>query len=121
MKEELKKFFAILIVFAPALPVLADGIIPCSGAEDCNFTALLKLVDNVINWIIMIAVPVSAGVFAWAGIKYMMTGVSDQKADAKRMMGNVVKGLVFILAAWIIVGTILEVFIDPDFGLNISI
>lgn len=54
----------------------------------------------------MISFPVAAGVLAWAGFKYMTTGISDQKSEAKKMIQKVFLGFAFILSAWIIVGTI---------------
>jgi hypothetical protein len=106
IKTFLPVLFLLLIpVLTLAFDPLKDPIIPdCS--PNCGYNDLLQLVNNVISWIIMIAVPVAAGVFAWAGIKYMTTGVSDQKSAAKAMIGKVFIGLVFILAAWVIVTTI---------------
>ncbi|KKR29900.1 MAG: hypothetical protein UT61_C0019G0017 [Candidatus Woesebacteria bacterium GW2011_GWA1_39_8] len=75
----------------------------------------------------MIAVPVAAGVFAWAGFKLMTTGIADEKSAAKEMIWKVFIGLVFILAAWIIVGTIIKALLrDPssvpiDISINKSI
>lgn len=92
------------------LPVIsfAHGDAPlipqCS--PNCGFYDLLHLVNHVINWVIMISFPVAAGVFAWAGFKLMTTGISDQKSAAKAMLLKVFIGFVFILSAWIIVGTI---------------
>jgi hypothetical protein len=121
--KKIKTLLPILFLFLFLMPILTlafdplkDPIIPdCGKLQDCGYVALLQLVNNVISWIIMIAVPVAAGVFAWAGIKYMTTGVSDQKSAAKAMIQKVFIGLVFILAAWIIVGTISKALLkDPN-------
>ena len=108
----MKNFFRNIIVFSLLLmiviPVFANAqIIPC--INDCGYEDLLKLVNNIINWIIMISAPVAAGVFAWAGITYMTTGVSDKKSYAKSMMTKVFIGFVIILAAWLIVTTVTNV------------
>ena len=119
VNKKIKKILPILFLFLMPILTLAfdplkDPIIPnCS--PNCGYNDLLQLVNNVISWIIMIAVPVAAGVFAWAGIKYMTTGVSDQKSAAKAMIWKVFIGLVFILAAWVIVGTIAKALLkDPN-------
>jgi|SRR3989344_2809273 len=109
----------LVVVIIPVFANAADPIIPCGDhirdpntgniigeQEPCGYGDLLKLVNNIINWIIMISVPVAAGVFAWAGITYMTTGVADKKSYAKSMMTKVFTGFVIILAAWIIVTTI---------------
>lgn len=90
--------------------------LPGGGVNrECGYYDLLKLVNNIINWIIMISAPVAAGVFAWAGIVYMTTGVADKKSYAKSMMSKVFTGFVVILAAWIIVNTITNVLLkDPN-------
>ena len=63
----------------------------------------------------MISVPVAAGVFAWAGFKYMTSAVVDQKAAAKAMLQKVFIGFVVILAAWLIVTTITNTLLSPEF------
>lgn len=111
---KLKNFRPFLVLLVLIIPVFASAdIIPCTN--NCGYYDLLKLVNNIINWIITISAPVAAGVFAWAGIKYMTTGISDQKAAAKKMLQNVFFGFIFILAAWIIVTTITKAFLkDPS-------
>jgi hypothetical protein len=108
-----------LIIVVPVFALAADSLIPCTN--DCGYADLLKLVNNIINWIIMISTPVAAGVFAWAGIKYMTTGVSDEKSAAKNMIQKVFIGFVFILAAWIIVGTILKALLKDTSTVPVNI
>jgi len=113
--KKIKNFLPILFLLLIIVPVLTfaqGGFIPCD--KNCGYNDLLKLVNNVINWIIMISVPVAAGVFAWAGIKYMTTGISDQKTEAKKMLTKVFIGFVFILAAWIIVTTITNALLSEN-------
>lgn len=96
------------MLFLVLIPVLvsAANIVPCTN--DCDFDGLMKLVNNIINWIIMISFPVAAGVFAWAGFKLMTTGISDERNKAKDMFWKVFWGFIAILSAWIIVTTITD-------------
>jgi hypothetical protein len=121
MKYLIKNIVIFSLLMFPVLIVFADPIIPCTN--DCGFNDLLKLVNNIINWIIMISTPVAAGVFAWAGIIYMTTGIADKKSEAKNMLQKVAIGFVFILAAWIIIGTIVKALLqNPSIvPINISI
>lgn len=123
--KKIKKTLPVLILFVfMFMPVFAyaAGLLPNCGIiesgkviKECGYYDLLELVNKVIDWIIMIAVPVAAGVLAWAGFKYMTTGISDQKSEAKTIIRKVCLGLVFILAAWLIVGTILKALLkDPN-------
>ena len=125
--KKLQKLLPFLVLFIVFTPILVGAQIIPNCSPNCGYDDLLKLVNNIIDWIIKISVPVAAGVFAWAGIKYMTTGVSDQKAAAKSMLQKVFIGFVFILAAWIIVSTILNALlrdksiIPIDLTLNKSI
>lgn len=121
MKRLIKNILVFFLLMFPVLFVFADPIIPCTN--NCGYGDLLKLVNNIINWIIMVSVPIAAGVFAWAGFKFMTTGVVDERTAAKNMIQKVLIGFVFILAAWIIVGTIIKALLkDPStVPINISV
>ena len=123
--NKIKILLPLIILFVILVPIFvnAEPIIPCGGyAEDgktpqppCDFNMLMKLVNNIINWIIIISMPVAAGVFAWAGFTYMTTGISDQKSYAKDMIQKVFIGFAVILSAWIIVNTITNTLLSPKF------
>lgn len=117
----------IIFVVVPVLTLAQGSFVPCGGniidangnitdkQPECGYQHLLILVNNIIKWIILISVPVAAGVFAWAGFKYMTTGISDQKSEAKAMINKVFIGFVVILSAWIIVNTITNTLLRPEF------
>ena len=121
--KKIKIFLPLLIVFILFIPVFVGAqntqtneppIIPnCS--PNCGYADLLVLVNNIIKWIIWISMPIAAGVFAWAGILYMTTGVADKKSEAKEMLQKVFIGFVVILSAWIIVNTITNTLLDDSF------
>jgi len=121
MKNSLIKKILILSLFAIIIPAFVDAqtlpkIMPdCGPLNNCGYRDLMQLVVNIIDWIIIISVPVAAGVFAWAGLVYMTTGVTGKKETAKKMLAKVFIGFVFILAAWIIVTTITNTLLaDPS-------
>jgi hypothetical protein len=107
----------------PPIVSVECGVTQPDGSvnRECGYDDLLQLVNRIINWIIMISVPVAAGVFAWAGIQYMITGVADKKAAAKAMLLKVFIGFVAILAAWIIVTTILNALLSQEIRGDIPI
>jgi hypothetical protein len=106
-KNIIKNFSLIIILFILIVPFFVHAqIIPCTN--DCGYQDLLQLVTNIINWIIMVSIPVCAGVFAWAGFQYMTSSVVDKKAAAKEMIRKVFIGFVFVLSAYLIVDTILK-------------
>ena len=89
--------------------------------KECDFQDFLDLVNRILNWIIIISVPVATGVIAWAGFLYMTTGIAETKNKAKEILKKVFWGLIFILAAWIIVKTIISALLNSTFSGNINI
>ena len=95
-----------------------SSIVPNCGTREnpeCGFGDLLKLVENILKWIVMISVPVSALVFAYAGFQFMTTGIVDKRSQAKSTMTKVFIGFVFILSAWLIVNTLLDALLESSF------
>lgn len=100
----------------PPVPIYdtpSGDIIPCTNK--CDFIDFMQLIRNIISKIIWLSVPFATGVIAWAGFKYMTTGIADKKSEAKEMLRKVFIGFVIILAAWLIVTTILKALLSEDF------
>ena len=97
----------------PALALavsLPGAIVPCTGIS-CGCRDLVQLVQNILNTGIYFAVFISAILFAWAGwqmISGKSLGESGKIDKAKEVLWNVMIGLVIILAAWLIVDTIMR-------------
>ena len=99
-------------VLAPAL--VAADIIPtivpssCTGVN-CTCDDLAQVAQNVINASIFIAVFLSAVLFAWAGWKLLSgksVGSHGAIQEGKEVFWNVVVGLAIIIAAWLVVDTL---------------
>jgi len=92
---------------------IQNGLVQCGNGEfyDCDFNALLATIDRILKFLIyIIALPIAAILFAIAGIKLIIAKAQAKQAalsDAKAMIGKVILGLVFALAAWVIVKFIL--------------
>ncbi len=113
MKKSALIMIILFAVLAPAVSLAQNQIIPnCS--PNCGYYDLLRLVNNIINWIILVSAPIAAGVIAWAGFLYMTSGAYDQKTQAKKIMWKVFFGFVFILSAWLIVTTILNALLSDE-------
>ncbi len=114
----MKKFLIVFVFLIVLLPVLSFAqspqIVPCNG-PDCGFDDFIKLIENIIQYIIFISAPLAACVVAYAGFIIMTSGVADRIGEAKKMIQKVVIGFFFILGAWIIVDTILIVLLDDSF------
>lgn len=102
-----------IFAYAQGLP---DRIVPCDGVN-CTICDIATLAQNVLNTGIFVAVFLSAGLFAFAGIKYVTAGGDTGKVGAARkIFWNVTLGLVIILAGWIVVDTLMKTLTRGDFG-----
>ena len=104
-----------IFFMAPSL-VMAAGlttVVPsdCNGNGGCqSICDLAQLAQNVLNDGIYLAVFLSAVLFAWAGFKHMTAGGDmGQIKEANKVFSAVLIGLIIILAAWIIVSTLMSV------------
>ena len=73
----------------------------------CGFYDAIGLVKRVIDYIFILALPILAIVFAYAGYLLLTSGGAEGKrTSAKNAMINAVTGIVVVMAAWLIVKTI---------------
>jgi hypothetical protein len=122
MKKAIIFLFASALVCAPFYSAQAytsgNGIVPgCNSGplnaageyvNKCDFNQLINLINSIIDFLLFyVASPLAAIVFVWAGFKLLTSGGSDEaKTSAKKMIGNMIKGYVIALAAWLIIHTI---------------
>ena len=100
-------------VFAQA--GLPSQIVPCNGV-DCNVCHLAKLAQNIINTGIFITIFLSAVLFAYAGFLYLSNEAIGAQQQAKKIFGNVAIGLCILLAAWLVVDTLMKSVLGGSFG-----
>jgi hypothetical protein len=105
------------------VPMLASAaglpakIVSCTGT-DCTVCDIATTAQNVLNTAIYILVFLAAVMFAWAGFKMLTSGGdSEGYTSGKRIFGNVLIGLIIILAGWIVIDTLMRTFVNPgSFG-----
>lgn len=114
MKKLTKIYYLLLwtILITPSV-VLAwspnEPIVPTCGDTGCHFYDLVALINNLLSFFIWIAVPISILVFAYIGWLYMTSGDNaGKRSDANKMFVALGKGLLLVLAAWLIVSTIMN-------------
>ena len=100
--------FVAVIFITPLLVFGAEhgGLVPCKGI-DCNFNHLIILAKNIIKFLIIVAAPLAAIMFVYAGWLYMTAqGDSGKVSQAHDIFRTVFFGFIFILGAWLAVYTI---------------
>ncbi len=80
----------------------------CPGDGNCSWGDVVAALRNLVNKATLIAIGFSVVVIAIAGGKYMISGDNPgERKAANKMLFSVIKGMVFILLAWLIVTLIL--------------
>ena len=107
----LGSFFVALFmpIFAFADGLIPKQLVPCDGsaASPCDFPALIHGVQHVITFLLVVAAPIASILFAYAGFLYLTAqGDTGQVSKAHSIFLTVFLGLVFALAAWLVVNTI---------------
>ena len=118
--DYMKWALAVLIValaVTPALLLAQSGpLVPCDG-PNCNFCSLVALSQNIINFLVYLAGAFATIMFAYAGIKYATAAANpSQIEEAHKIFWNVLIGIVFVLAAWLIVNTVMVSLYETRFS-----
>lgn len=116
-------FIHTLVILILVIPLFSfaqnTNLIVCEGPDNCTFDKLIELGVNFINFLIYLAIPLSAISFVWAGAILLTSGGKESARDkAKTIMTKTGIGLIIVLAAWLIVKTVLLALLqDPDYSL----
>lgn len=109
-------FLSSITIFLLPQVAFGQALVACTGVN-CNFCSLAQTVDNVIEWLIAFMVVVAVILLAYAGIRMVISaGDTGAVQEAKTLFTNVVIGIIIILAAWMIVDTILKALTGSDMG-----
>jgi len=92
------------------------GLVTCTGIFDCNICTFGQLIQNIINFLIGLSIPIAVVMFAWAGILYFTSaGNKTNITKAKGIFRNVFIGFMLALTGWLVVQTVLSVLVKQDF------
>jgi hypothetical protein len=115
-----------IAILLPTLALAASdssytGLVPCGVSSDpnlatsCQACNLVSLVQNLIMFLIGLAIPISMGMFAYAGILYFTQASNTENVGkAKKIFTSTAFGFVLALCAWLIVNTILNAVLDTS-------
>lgn len=86
----------------------AGKLIPC--VNKCSFPDIIRLINNLLQFLItVIFLPLFVIVFMYAGYQYLTAqGNSAKVANVKKLIMNVVIGLVIVLTAWLVVKVLFQ-------------
>lgn len=97
------------------LPKCNDGSINEETGDyenPCGIESLMAMINKLIDFItVQLAAPLFAVIFTFAGVLYLSTAADPgNKTKAKKIIINSLKGFGLVLASWVIIKTILEIF-----------
>lgn len=88
----------------------------CEGLN-CNFDDLINLVQDILLFLLKLAVPIAAIALAVAGFKILTARDNvSERTEAKTMILKVVGGVMIMLAAGLIVNTIVGELLTGDYN-----
>ncbi len=108
--------FVFILLLLPQLTFAQ--IVPCDGVDTpCNACSLVALGQNILNFLFAISAAIAALMFAFAGFKMVTAGGDPGKiSEGKKIFTNVAIGFIILLAAWLIVDTVMKSFVKQDAG-----
>lgn len=99
----------------------SGGLVPCGEMvngklDECTWKDVVQLVNNLIDFgIKVIALPISALLFAYAGFKMLTSGGKQGELQkAKSILLNTFIGLVLTLSGWLVVSFITRILTGGD-------
>jgi hypothetical protein len=110
-------FMILSLMTIPLVSSAAFNLIVCDGVDvKCDVGKLIELFKNLITALVEIATVITVIALIYMGITLMTSaGKPQARTDVKNRAIGILKGYVLILAAWLIVYTILKVLVEPKF------
>ncbi|NCT02230.1 hypothetical protein GW766_03210 [Candidatus Parcubacteria bacterium] len=97
-------------------PAFAAPFVPCSGTE-CSACHLVQMGNTIVKWLIGVLFVVFAIVAAMGGFGLVTSGGNPEaKSAAKQKLVNALIGILIVLAAWLLVDTIIRGLLEDGSG-----
>lgn len=120
-----KIFSALALIFAiPSLANAAVGwqpLVVCGYDNNpCKWTHIILFANNFINDLILLALPVAAIAFAWAGFLILTSGGDESKMKTgKSVLIKVAIGFAWIIGAFVLISFIMKTFVTLPSAFNL--
>ena len=101
----------------PSAARAQDGFVTCEGtpSDPCDLCHVVQTSHNILEFLVIIAVVIVILVIVYAGFQMAISAGNVQaKEDAKKYLVNGILGLILVLAAWLIVDTLMKIVVDED-------
>jgi di/tricarboxylate transporter len=89
-------------------------VVQCK-TDPCTFEDAIEIINRLVNWFVSIAATIGAITVAYAGAQILLNpGNAGKLEDAKKMFYKTLIGLFWLLAAWLVIYTIIDKFVSPS-------
>jgi hypothetical protein len=105
-------------------------LVSCNGIDDprtekeeveCTFNHAVETFQRIIKFVLYLMIPIILGMIVYVGFTYITAnGDAGKLAKAKSMIIPILLGVFFILAAWLIVFTLLDFLLADKLGDGIT-
>ena len=115
-------FSLVFFITSLGVPVAfaADpGLVTCgnTGQPNCDFCTLVQMADGLFDFLFVLLTLAAIMTVMYAGFQLVISqGNSGAMEKAKGMVGNIIIGFVIILAAWLIIDTVMKGLVRSDSG-----
>lgn len=117
MRKYTQYIGTILVLSLPAVTGAQSAITgeTCEGFS-CGYSNLLRVIQDIMLFLFKLSIPIAAIALAVAGFKILTArDNAGARTEAKGMMLKVVGGVMIMLAAGLIVNTILGALLQPEY------
>lgn len=111
------QFFALAGIVVAADETTTGGLAQLAGCSgpDCTACNVVDMMNGLIKWLIGIMFILCAVLLTVAGVRLVTSGGNSHVLDeAKGMFTNALIGLIIILAAWLLVDTVMRGLVGDD-------
>jgi hypothetical protein len=96
----------------PAITDIRGTIVEC----ECGAKDVLAQVQKIINFIFLLALPVTVIAIALSGIRILFSmGKPGEMVRARKMLMSIIIGFLYVLGAWLLVYTIVSYLLKPEY------
>lgn len=83
--------------------------------RQCTLCDLLKVVENVINFALILLVPIGVMAIIYGGFVYMTSGgEAGRVQQGRKIVTSAIVGIAITLAAWLIIDTVMKYLVDSS-------
>lgn len=126
------RILTLALTFVPTLALAASTsffgpvVPPCTEAEGavriCQACNLVQLGDNILRLFVALGVVAAALMFAYAGFLYVTAAANKANLDsARKIFTNTLIGLIFILAAYLVVDLVIRMATNQSLNIFTSV